>query len=149
MNRDKFREFNEDLLIKTARWRVLFGHRFVSERKFIQANGSNQFVFDASYWINTRWKLGGYIRWDAESQELAEWQLAATRDLHDFLLDFGYNVRNSEIDESNKELFFLLRMKAFPEYPLKSGNRASFSEPRIGPTVAGSNQTQGLSGLEA
>ena len=139
MVRDKFREFNQDLLARKGRFHVLLGHRFVSSQTSIGARGNNQFVIDTGWWLNERWKIGGHIRWDAEDHELEEWEISATRDLHDFLLDFGYNVRNSEIDRSNKELFFLLRLKAFPAFPLKSGNRASFSEPRIGSTVAGSN----------
>ncbi len=142
MNRDRFREFNQDLLIRKGRLRVLLGHRSVPSNKFLNAQGNNQFVFDASWWLNERWKIGGYVRYDQERHELEEWQLSATRDLHDFILDFGYNVRNSDIDNSNKEFFFLFHLKAFPEFPLKSGNRASFSEPRIGTTVAGSNRIQ-------
>lgn len=149
MVKDKFREFNQDLIARKKRFRVLVGHRYVSDRPFLGLNANNQFVFDLSYWLNTRWQTGGYIRWDGETHKLQEWQISATRDLHDFLLDFGYNVRNSDIHSSNKELFFLFRLKAFPEYPLKSGNRASFSEPRIGSTVAGSNQSAGLAGVEA
>lgn len=142
MVRDRFLEFNQDLLVKTRRLRILLGHRWLPRRKFINADGNNQFVFDVSYWLNSRWQVGGYVRFDQDRHELEEWQIAATRDLHDFLLDLGYNVRNSEIDESNKELFFLFRLKAFPQYPLKTGNRASFAEPRIGTTVAGSNTVQ-------
>lgn len=142
MTRDRFRELNQDLLIRKGRLRVLFGHRWVPSRKFLNAEGNNQFVFDASWWLNTRWQIGGYVRFDQEKHEMQEWQISWTRDLHDFLLDFGYNVRNSDIDNSNKELFFLLRLKAYPEYDLKSGNRASFGEPRIGTTVAGSNSVQ-------
>ncbi len=140
MFRDRFREIDQDFIARTGRFHVLFGHRFVATNPFLNAKGSQQFVFDGGVWLNSRWKVGGYIRWNAEKHNLDEWQISATRDLHDFLLDFGYNVRNSLIDRSNKELFFLLRLKAFPEFPLKSGNRASFSEPRIGTTVAGSSQ---------
>lgn len=147
MIRDRFLEFNQDLLARKGRFHVLFGHRLVPRRKFLNAEGNNQFVFDAGWWFNTRWKIGGHVRWDAERQDLEEWQISATRDLHDFLLDFGYNVRHSDINRSNKELFFLLRLKAFPDYSLKSGNHASFSEPRIGTTVAGANQAP--SGFEA
>lgn len=149
MERDKFHEFNQDLLLKAERLRILFGHRFVGRRDFLGIpRDDNQFVFDGSYWLNDKWKVGGYIRFEAESHELEEWQISATRDLHDFLLDFGYNVRNSDIDESNKEFFFLFRLKAFPEYPLKAGNRAEFAEPRIGQTVQGANQAYGLRGVE-
>ncbi len=145
MERDQFRALNQDLLAKTKRFKVLFGHRFVKDPSLLnnvgELNTTNQFVFEGKVWINPLWQLGGYIRWDADDQELEEWQVSATRDLHDFILDFGYNVRNSDIENSNKELFFNFRLKAFPEYALRGGgSRASFSEPRIGETVAGANQ---------
>ena len=139
MMRNKFRELNQDLMARKGRFHVLLSHRLVTKHDFIGALGDNQFVFDTGYWINERWELGAHVRWDAVDHKLEEWQIAATRDLHDFLLDLGYNVRNSDISSSNKEIFFLFRLKAFPGYPLKAGNRASFSEPRIGSTVAGSN----------
>jgi len=50
-------------------------------------------------------------------------------------------VRNSDIDSANKEFFFELTLKAFPEYPAKAGNHATFSRARMGKTVAGSNET--------
>ncbi len=140
MTRDNFREFNQDFVAHTGRFRFVFGHRSVAKSLYLNLDGNDQFVFDANVWINTRWSVGGYIRWNQSSVNIEEWQISATRDLHDFLLDFGYNVRNSLIDDSNKELFFLLRLKAFPQYPLRTGNRASFGQPRIGTTVAGSNQ---------
>ncbi len=138
MFRKEFSELNEDLIAQKGRFHVLFGHRYVADRPFINALGNNQFVFDAGFWLNDLWEVGGHIRFNAENGKLEEWQISATRDLHDFLLDMGYNVRNSDIEKMNNELFFLLRLKAYPQYPLKSGRRAGFSEPRIGATVAGS-----------
>jgi len=143
-----FRVFNQDLVMRTRRLRFLFGHRYVNDphvpTRFGEIETSHQFIFDVRYMINPLWQIGGYVRWDANQQELEEWQVSARRDLHDFLLDFGYNVRNSSISSSNKELFFSLRMKAFPHYPIRSGSRASFAEPRIGETVAGANQSPAL-----
>lgn len=138
MERDRFRVFNQDLLVRTRRFKILFGHRFSND--IGESRGSNQFVFDGRWVINPLWTVGGYIRWDTKKEELQEWQISATRDLHDFILDFGYNVRHSDLAESNKTIFFNFRLKAFPEVTVHSGNRASFSEPRIGETVAGVNQ---------
>ena len=50
------------------------------------------------------------------------------------------------INSSNKGLFFNFRMKALPTLALRSGPRASFSEPRIGETVAGANEGAGRFG---
>jgi len=63
--------------------------------------------------------------------------------MHDFILDFGYNVRNSAKSSSNKELYFNFRLKAFPIIGFHSGRRASFAEPRIGDTYAGGNEALG------
>ncbi len=140
MERDQFRIANQDIKLRTRRFSVIFGNRFI--RDFPSIAGSNQFVFDGRWTINPLWSLGGYIRWDPKKDGLQEWQISATRDLHDFILDFGYNVRDSSIDSANKTLFFDFRLKAFPNLGLHGGgNRSSFSEPRIGETVAGSNSS--------
>ncbi|MBI3306814.1 MAG: LPS-assembly protein LptD [Candidatus Omnitrophica bacterium] len=140
MERDAFRILNQDLLMKVRRLKIIFGHRYTNSIGELQ--GSSQFVFDGRWVINPLWTVGGYLRWDSETQDLQEWQLSATRDLHDFLFDFGYNVRNSDISNSNKTLFFNLRMKAFPFIHIRGGgNYSSFGEPRIGDTIAGANQS--------
>ncbi len=150
MERDQFRVFNQDLLARTRRFKFQFGYRFLKDAQIVsqgQVETSHQFVFNTRWVINPLWEIGGYIRWDADQQELEEWQVSASRDLHDFIFDFGYNVRNSDINSNNKELFFSFRMKAFPQYNLHGGgSRASFAEPRIGETVAGANQLSGGSG---
>jgi LPS-assembly protein len=133
----RFRIFNQDFILKRGPFRWIFGHRFIQD--IGSSEGSNQFIFDGSWVINPLWKVGGFFRWDAEKKGRDEYQFSATRDLHDFLLEFGYNVRNSSIENSNKTVFVDFRLKAFPILSAKAGNRASFSEPRIGETVSGSN----------
>lgn len=136
---DYFRVFNQDFKLQVGRYDLIFGHRYIRDISD-EIEGSNQFVFEGAYRINDLWKTGGYIRWDASDQALEEWQLSAERDLHDFIFRFGYNVRNSTINNNNKTLFFDFRLKAFPMLHLSGGNnQASFSSPRIGDTVAGSN----------
>lgn len=145
MDRDSFRVFNQDLVTRFKRVRVLFGHRFV--KGIGDSSDSAQFIFNTRYRLNRLWELQGYIRWNENSLGLEEWQVSATRDLHDFILDFGYNVRNSAIRSGNKELFFNFRFKAFPEIHFAAGpGRASFGEPRIGETVAGANQYRTILG---
>lgn len=134
--------FNQDLLIRaTDRLYFIFGHRYIADIEEEEIDGSTQFVFDVSYKLNKLWTLGGYLRWQAQGAELDEWQVMATRDMYCLLFDFGYNVRNSDINSNNKELFFQLRMKDYPQINLKSGSRSSFSAPRIGETVAGANES--------
>jgi len=102
--------------------------------------GGKQFVFDVKYRINHLWNIGGYVRWDSSRGGMEEWQVSAQRDLHDFILDFGCNFRDSLIDGNSTQVFFNFHMKAFPMLALRAGgSRASFGAPRIGETVAGSN----------
>jgi hypothetical protein len=145
MERDQFRVLNQDLIARTRRFYFLFGHRYLKDRQILNQFGgvatAHELVFDFRWMLNPLWQVGGYIRWDTTGQEIEEWQVSATRDLHDFIFNFGYNVRSDSISSSNKELFFSFRMKAFPDYTLHGGgSRASFAEPRIGETVAGANQ---------
>ncbi|HTL47010.1 MAG TPA: LPS assembly protein LptD [Verrucomicrobiae bacterium] len=132
--------FTQDFILrKGEKIRLLFGERLAADT--VESEGTHQFVFEGLYTLNDRWKVGGYIRWEAVEMDLEEWQVTATRDFDCLLLDFGYNVRNSSIRSGNKELFFNLRLKHYPNYALRGGsNRASFSEPRIGETVNGANQ---------
>lgn len=143
-----FKRINQDFLAQHKKWKFLFGYRYVHnyfdwyDQQTIDT--SQQFVFDVRYVINHLWEVGGYTRWDTKTGNLDEWQVSATRDLHDFIFDFGYNVRNSLINDYNNQLFFNFRLKAFPGYALSGGGgRADFSEPRIGETVAGANQGAG------
>ena len=60
--------------------------------------------------------------------------------MHDFILEFGYNVRNSSIRSGNSEVYVNFFMKEFPGLALRSGRgRANFAQPRIGETVDGAN----------
>lgn len=151
--RTYFKTLNQDLLIRNGPWKFILGYRF-SHRQFDWYSEqmiatSQELVFDTRYKLNHLWEVGGYIRWDAKTRQMGEWQVSATRDLHDFILEFGYDVRDSWLNSNNRQLFFNFRMKAFPMLALKAGGRASFSEPRIGETVAGANEGAGRLGSPA
>lgn len=139
MERQTMRVFNQDFLLRKGPFRLLFGYRFI--RDFVNLEGGEQYVFETNYMINPLWSFGGYVRW--KGGDLDEWQVSATRTMHDFILDFGYNVRTSDIERRNQEIFFNFRFKVFPELAIRSGHRSGFSEPRIGQTVAGANQDSG------
>lgn len=149
----RFAVFNQDITLEKQRWDLLLGHRYVNNSTFQDArfigdfndiDASHQLVFAGNYRLNELWEFNGHIRWDLDENELEEWQLGATRDLHDFIFSFGYNVRNSSIRNSNSEIYFNFSMKDFSALALRSGGgRATFSEPRIGETVAGANQYGG------
>ncbi len=141
----KLQVFNEDLIVRLARARFLFGHRYVEDPNTVSSDGridtSNLVLFEAGYQVSKLWKIGGFISFDADGGDLEQWQLVATRDLGClWVLDLGYDVRRSSAISSNKELFFNLRMRNFPQFDLRTGSRASFADPRIGETVAGANE---------
>jgi len=131
---DEFRSADLDVMMrKKGKWHLCLQNQFLKE-------GSKLLTLDGMYKLNERWGIGGYMRVEFEEDNVTEeWEVRASRDLHCWLLDFGYNERNSEIDSSNRELFFELTLKAFPQYPMKSGNRSTFSRARIGETVSGAN----------
>ena len=146
--RHYIKRLNNDIVLRKGRFRFIFGQRYVHDQydydQDLTIPESMQFVTDAQFKINDLWSVGGYFRWDTHDGSLQEWQVSATRDLHDFILDFGYNVRDSLINSHNKSLFFMFRMKAFPQFGLGAGGGVGmFSEPRIGDTVAGSNTNRG------
>lgn len=152
---------NIDAEFTPGKFQILLSYRFTNdvlkdgqivdnlkvERPHLTLNdqgSSQQITMDAVYDVNALWDLGGYLRWEINDSRLEEWELRAQRDLHDWLLDFGFNVRNSDRtddnQELNKEVFVQLRLKAVPDIELKTGHRATFAEPRIGRTVSGSNE---------
>lgn len=114
-------------------------------------NGSKLMTMDAMVKLNELWGVGGYMRVEFDEANITEeWEVRATRDLHCWLLDFGYNTRRSEIDkyEPSSEVFFELMLKAFPDYLLKSGNQATYSRSRIGDTVSGAELVKAVEPLE-
>lgn len=130
------RVVNQDLLLRLKKWNFIFGHRSVG--KFVDIDASDQVVFQIEYILNPLWTVGGNIRYNKNNFD--QWQVMARRDLHDFILDFGYNRTSSEIETNSNEIFFNFHLKAFPQLDLRAGRRSSFAPPRIGDTVAGSNQ---------
>ncbi|MBI4373012.1 MAG: LPS-assembly protein LptD [Candidatus Omnitrophica bacterium] len=156
---------NTDLVFDPWKFRVTLGHRYTNDRtkdsrlvdnlvverphlSIDDAATDQELTVDVVYDLNARWDLGSYVRWQingtGNDNTLEEWEIRAQRDLHDWLLDFGFNVRNSDrIDDDNElnmEVFAQLKLKALPGIQLKTGHRASFADSRIGRTVTGSNE---------
>ena len=149
------------MLFRSGRFQITLGHRYTNDRSkdprvvnnleipiphlsLDDPGSDHQLTLDAIYNLNERWDLGAYVRWQINDHTFEEWQISAQRDLHDWMLDFGFNVRNSDRTDAeqqlNKELFVQLRLKALPMINLKTGHRANFSDSRIGRTVTGSNE---------
>ena len=140
---------SNDMLIRKGPWKFVFGFRYMHPHTdwYVPQNipKSQEVAFDLRYQLNKLWEVGGYIRYDTSTSGIQEYQVSAARDLHDFILEFGFNQRNSLINNNNSQLFVSFRMKGVPMLPsiTQGGGRASFSEPRIGETVAGANEGAG------
>ncbi len=152
---------NIDLIFDPGRFHITLSDRYTNDRSkdtrtvsnivveqphlSIDDTGSNhQLTTDVVYDLNKRWKLGGYVRWRLNKSVVEEWEIRAQRDLHDWWLDFGFNVRNSDLTNTDsgasEEVFARLQLKALPQVQLKGGHRASFADSRIGRTVTGSSE---------
>lgn len=167
---------DQDIIFRKGKWRLLFGysqvHDYYDFTTDTAIQKSQQFIVDARYKVNKLWMTGGYIRWDTSDRNrlnnlvwtedmssgqngsqgygIQEWELSATRDLHDFLLEFGVNSRHSLVDsaDSNKNkmnytVFARFTMKA-TGFGIGQAGMSPFCAPRIGETVAGSNESGGF-----
>ncbi len=154
-SRDYLKFANTDMIIRKGPAKLTLGHRYAHQHQdwyFDEwIDTSDQFTIDLRYQINKLWELGGYVRFDNNITNekttlddtpngLQEWEISATRDLHDFILEFGYNCRRSRIDRNNNQIFVQFQMKALPGIKLGSAGKSGVSEPRIGETVAGANE---------
>jgi hypothetical protein len=153
VRRDQFSSAEFDIEIEpTDRWHFWLSHRFIKDRDDDDDDddyddyyddddedndASSLVTFDAEYKINELWKVGGYLRHEFDDSRAEEMELRFIRDLHCWLLDFGINQRENEEDEKDYEIFVNLRMKAFPDVMLKTGNRATYSRSRYGSLIAG------------
>jgi hypothetical protein len=140
-NSHKFLSNNLDAVFTKGKWDLLFSHRLEGVGTVSE---DSQVTIDITYDVNERWDVGTYFRWESFDNEIEEWEIRAERDLHDFILEFGFNVRDSERadddHELNKEAFVELQLKAIEDIKIKTGHRATFSSPRIGRTVSGVNE---------
>lgn len=132
-----FKEFFYDVVLepgKLDRLRLVLSQGyFGQDAQYGNDSNTNVMLADATLKINSRWKIGGFTRTEFATGKVEEWEVRFIRDLHDFILTFGANVRNSKFQSgSNKTFFVSLNMVAFPEIGLDVGNRSSLPVPRIG-----------------
>ncbi len=136
-----------DAVVRTKYIDFSVYHRYVmttSEALAADNNFSketNVVAFKGETRMNERWKIAGYFRFDARRHSWREYEWEIIRDLHDWTVSFGQNIRHSEINYLDHELFFELQLKALPGVKFSTGQRANFSDARIGETVSGANQS--------
>lgn len=141
-----FREHSFDLVIEPLdddKIRFVLSQNYLRENPSISGSETSNIVAtDFTYKLNELWKLGTYIRAELDDFKTEEWELRAIRDLHDFILTTGINVRKSDFrggEGTNKEAFIELTMKAFPSVTMGVGSRSSITRPRIGQYYDGAN----------
>lgn len=141
-----FRQTLFDVVLEPIhdRIRLVLSQGYLSEKEGLP--GSHILSYDLVVKLNERWKVGGYMRTEFDTGNVEEWELRAIRDLHDFLLTFGVNVRDTDFraEGTNKEAYVEFTMKAFPALSVGVGSRSSFVRPRIGRYYGGSNAEESL-----
>ena len=135
--RGKFESFNTDLVATYGdKWSFSFGHRFEDSPGLGE---TNQFVTDTSYQVSPKWEFSMYHRlkknYDSNKYKLEERSYTVSRDLHCWIADFTYNIReHAEITsetETDHRIWLVMRLKAFPDMPVKLFS-ATHSRPRPG-----------------
>ncbi len=111
------------------KWQVAIGQRYENT-----TTGSTKlFTLDGMYKINNKWRIRAYERLNAETKIVEEQEYTIYRDLHCWIAEFTYNIKDTAGEQSlNQSVWFMLRLKAFPEYPI--GLKQTYSRPRFGST---------------
>ncbi len=130
-----FRALNFDLVAyEEDYWDLGFGFRY---EDYTLENPSSQITVDASYRISPKWKINGYHRYKKDtfqdSLHLDEQTYGVERDLHCWLAELNYQIRETDGREANNEhrIWLVMRLKAFPEMPFKMFS-AKYTAPSAG-----------------
>lgn len=98
----------------TRRFKLDLGYRYEK----MPDEPRNQVIFDTSYTLSPKWRLGLYERWDLQGSKIEEQQFTITRDLHCWEMDLVYDVEGANIFKDNYTLWVAFRIKAFPDLQL-------------------------------
>jgi LPS-assembly protein len=107
------------------KWSLGLGYRYEN----VETGVSNQITLSGMYKINEKWRTRVFEIFDFQKGSFQEQQYTICRDLHCWLAEFTYGVKNGTNDQM---LWLVMRLKAFPETPL--GFRRSYSRPQYGQT---------------
>jgi hypothetical protein len=104
------------------KWAVGMGLDYENSDNVDQSN----LTLGAFYKINEKWKARIYERYSFEKAAFQESEFTIYRDLHCWLGEVTYNWRNG----GGQSLWFALRLKAFPDYPI--GLKRTYYRPQFG-----------------
>ncbi|MFA5059118.1 MAG: LPS assembly protein LptD [Candidatus Omnitrophota bacterium] len=109
--KDKLISANFDIYLTGHKWSLDFGKRYALDV-------DDQITTGFNYVINPKWKFSIYERHDINSGSLKEQEFRVTRDLHCWEMDINFN----ETRGSGSEIWFVFRLKAFPDLSIDFGN---------------------------
>lgn len=125
---DRFKTFNLDIYAEKAdKWHCGFGYRYAHENH-------SEATFELSFKPTPLWKLGIYERFMFKGYPYTKKKINAlnvqeyriVRDLHCWTSEIIYTVSRGE----GESIYFVMRLKAFPEMPLEFGT--SYHRPKPG-----------------
>ncbi len=134
-----------DMVIKSKYVDIQLNHRYVlTSKESLDSDNffrreTNIVTLNETIHLNDRWSIGSYMRWELKRHSFREYEGSISRDLHDWVIDVGENIRHSNINWLDHVLFFRIQLKAFPGLDFSSGQRAQFPDARIGESVSGAN----------
>ena len=105
------------------KWSIGMGYRLENSGS---ESFSNLLTTALMYKINDVWRTRIYTQYNLQNNSFDEWETTIYRDLHCWIAEFTYGVRNN----NDQTLWFMMRLKAFPDYPI--GLRRTYSRPRYG-----------------
>ena len=112
---------NVDLTATKPNWDFTLGSRYVKK-------SSCEVTTDLNYILNNKWKFGVMERYEFKGDEaLTEQEYRITRDLHCWLLDITYNIKDGE------SYWVVFRLKAFPEIPFEF--TTAYHQPKEGSEI--------------
>jgi hypothetical protein len=91
---------------------------------------SNQITMSGRFKINDAWSVRIYERFDTETKKWSQQEYVITRDLHCWIAEITIAQGDSTGNPANTSLWFIMKLKAFPDYPI--GMRQTYSRPRFG-----------------
>ena len=116
------------------KWKLGFGVRYEDDHF---SGSSNQITTEAEYRISPKWNMKTYHRFKKNSDEdsftLEEQNYGVERDLHCWLAELNYQIKQTdglEVD-TEQRVWLVMRLKAFPEMPFRLFS-AKYSPPSPG-----------------
>ncbi|MFH1363660.1 MAG: hypothetical protein ABIH45_05600, partial [Candidatus Omnitrophota bacterium] len=94
--------------IEKEKYSFTYGHRYTRV-------SDTQGIFNISYQLTPKVKLGSYWRYEYNRGDLFEQQYKISTDLHCWWFDFGMDAKKTSVGGQNYTFWFEFRLKAFPD----------------------------------